>query len=64
MVGSTASTPSVEGFVVGQRVLNFGSLGKIVEVRPDGDLVLIEVGLMGSFEKWIADPAKCEAVDL
>lgn len=41
---------------IGTYVTNFGTLGIIREVRPDGNLIL-ENPRIG---RWLADPAKCE----
>ena len=41
---------------IGTYVINFGVLGVVREIRPDGSLVL-ENPRIG---KWIADPEKCE----
>ena len=42
--------------VIGTTVVNFGYVAVVVEVKPDGSLVL-ENPRIG---KWIADPENCE----
>jgi hypothetical protein len=50
-------------FQVGNHVLNFGSYCVVLKVRDNGDLELMEVGLGGSFQKFLADPAKCRLAE-
>jgi hypothetical protein len=50
-------------FKVGDRVINFGTLGKVLSVEPNGDLILMSVGLTGDFSKWRACPLKCRYAD-
>lgn len=65
MVLTESSAPAAASqFPVGTHVLNFNCLCKVLEVRPNGDLIVMHVGLGGSFQKWIADPSKCTAAPL
>lgn len=47
-------------FSIGTYVINFGTLGRVVDLHEDGSL-LLENQRIG---RWLADPQKCERYHL
>lgn len=49
---------------IGDIVENFGTIGRIIEIRPApyGDWILREVISTRKGRKWTANPAKCHPV--
>ena len=47
-------------FGIGTYVINFGTLGRVIDIHEDGSLIL-ENQRIG---RWLADPQKCEPYSL